>query len=209
MEPRNWTEVQQMKWNLRSMVGDAAHTVVRHSSLFTAMDICYHAGGRNIGFYGLLAATCAAKPGSTVPDDKRVDHVRPAYRAAQSIFSLFDDDVVPVTDVTIGFQCTRVPTNGAGVCKVMGDNATAPKAGVHCDLAHTTSVAHYPDSNEMMSADACRQRCCGTATSTSFGPLVVVVVVVVVVGVVVVVVVAATSTSIWTISHAFLISTPP
>ena len=107
MEPRNWTEVQQMKWNLRSMIGDAAHPIVRYSSLFTLVDVCYHAAAYNIGWYGLLASSCAPRvPGSVVADNKTVDHVRPAYRAAQSIYTLFDDDVVPVLDAVSLHACS-------------------------------------------------------------------------------------------------------
>jgi hypothetical protein len=43
----------QAKWNLRSMIGDAATPLVRYSSVFSAMDVCYDAGPRNnIGNYG-------------------------------------------------------------------------------------------------------------------------------------------------------------
>lgn len=43
----------QAKWNLRSMIGDAATPLVRYSSVFSAMDVCYDAGPwENIGNYG-------------------------------------------------------------------------------------------------------------------------------------------------------------
>ena len=61
------------------------------------------------------------------------------------------------------FQCERNATNSPGtdICRLDGDNATSPRTGMHCDLKVSTSVAHYPTGNEMASAEACRQKCCG------------------------------------------------
>lgn len=48
----------QAKWNLRSMIGDAATPLVRYSSVFSAMDVCYDAGPwNNIGKYGTAKLT--------------------------------------------------------------------------------------------------------------------------------------------------------
>ena len=50
---RGSSPCMQAKWNLRSMIGDAATPLVRYSSVFSAMDVCYDAGPRNnIGNYG-------------------------------------------------------------------------------------------------------------------------------------------------------------
>ena len=47
----NWTETRQAKWNLRSLIGDAAAPLVAYSSVFSAMDVCYAAADNpgNIG----------------------------------------------------------------------------------------------------------------------------------------------------------------
>lgn len=83
----NWTEVRQAKWNLRSMIGDAAEPLVRYSSVFSAMDVCYDAAPNNIGNYGLLAATCAqhGKRSEGNFPNKTVDHIKPAFSAVQSV----------------------------------------------------------------------------------------------------------------------------
>lgn len=119
---------------------------VRYSSLFTAMDICYDPGSNNVGFYGLVAATCA---GAHPYENKTVDHVRPAYRAAQSVMSLWDDDVVPVA-ANFTFTCDRPQADSR--CH----NATVPAVGYHCDLAHSSDVAHP----SVGSAIECQQACC-------------------------------------------------
>ena len=60
------------------------------------------------------------------------------------------------------FQCERNATNaGTDVCHLDGDNASSPRAGMHCDLKVGKYVGNYPASNEMDSAEACRQKCCG------------------------------------------------
>jgi len=38
MEPWNWTEAKQMKWNMRSMIGDAARQLVSEW-LFAAVKV--------------------------------------------------------------------------------------------------------------------------------------------------------------------------
>ena len=47
------------------MIGDAATPLVKYSSVFSAMDVCYDAAPENIGNYGLLAASCRAIEGTT------------------------------------------------------------------------------------------------------------------------------------------------
>ena len=59
------------------------------------------------------------------------------------------------------FQCERnATTAGTDICLLDGDNASSPRAGMHCDLAVAASVAHYAADNAMASAEACRQKCC-------------------------------------------------
>ena len=59
------------------------------------------------------------------------------------------------------FQCERNATNaGTDICLLDGDNASSPRAGMHCDLSVAVHVAHYPADNAMASAEACRQKCC-------------------------------------------------
>ena len=55
-------------------------------------------------------------PGSKVADNKTVDHVRPAYRAAQSIYTLFDDDVVPVPDAVSSHHLSAHPSPPCLAC---------------------------------------------------------------------------------------------
>ena len=88
----NWTETKQAKWNLRSMIGDAAAPIVRYSSVFTAMDVCYDEAPNNIGNYGLLAASCLrvdgvcenleSGSGARVCLNTTVGHVKPAFACA-------------------------------------------------------------------------------------------------------------------------------
>ena len=81
------------------MIGDASAGLVSMSSLFTMMDVCDDPEPTpgNVGFYGLLAATCE---GTHPYENKTVDHVKPAFVAARSVMSLFDDDIVPAAAVS-------------------------------------------------------------------------------------------------------------
>eukprot|EP00035_Acanthoeca_spectabilis_P026877 m.464571 g.464571 ORF g.464571 m.464571 type:complete len:665 (-) comp23580_c0_seq1:66-2060(-) len=152
MEPYNWTEAKQLKWDLRAMLGDAHAPVVNFSSVFTMVDICYHAEGSNIGVYGLLKAPCTG----THPDEnKTVAYARPAYRGVQTVTALWDDSVVAVPEAQFHFECTR-PTQPANQCR--WQNASAPVVGRHCDYANSTRVGHQ-DSG-LADASACQQACC-------------------------------------------------
>ena len=52
MEPFNWTETEQLKWDLRAMLGDAARPLVNFSSVFTIIDVCYEPEPNNVGKSG-------------------------------------------------------------------------------------------------------------------------------------------------------------
>ena len=164
----NWTEVRQAKWNLRSMIGDAARPLVKYSSVFSAMDICYDAAPNNIGNYGLLAATCiqhgSGKPGSPsrVYPNKTVDHVKLAFAAVQSVIQLFDDDIVPVEDAMLKFECDRKTTPANGFVCPVSAHATPPQANMHCNLKNTTHLKMLPALN----AEACRDACCSNLRCT-------------------------------------------
>jgi hypothetical protein len=89
MRERDWTELTQVKWDLRRMLGDHGRGI--STNLFTISDIHYAAGDHmeGVNSKGLL---------KTNPD-KTIERPKIAYKAAQNIFSLFDN------------QLERVPEN--------------------------------------------------------------------------------------------------
>lgn len=76
-----WTENTQAKWNLRRMLAHRARDVPMN--LFALSDMTYRpaSGGVYVNHKGLLA---------TNPDHS-VAYVKPSYRAAQVVYSIFDD----------------------------------------------------------------------------------------------------------------------
>ncbi|AQG80710.1 GH39 family glycosyl hydrolase [Spirosoma montaniterrae] len=90
----DWSELTQAKWDLRRMLGDHGRGIA--TNLFTISDIHYAAGDHMVGINskGLL---------ETNPD-KTIKRPKLAYKAAQHVFSLFDDQletlltVKPTTD---------------------------------------------------------------------------------------------------------------
>ncbi len=84
----DWSELTQAKWDLRRMLGDHGRGIA--TNLFTISDIHYAAGDHMVGVNtkGLL---------KTNPD-KTIERPKLAYRAAQHVFSLFDDRWVPLTE---------------------------------------------------------------------------------------------------------------
>eukprot|EP00041_Stephanoeca_diplocostata_P016169 m.315787 g.315787 ORF g.315787 m.315787 type:complete len:273 (-) comp20280_c1_seq6:104-922(-) len=162
MEPQNWTEALQLTWDIRSMVLHAAHRIVQLSSVFTLMDICYAPRDSNVGFYGLLAATCE---GAHPDENKTIDHVRPAFRAVQTVMSLFDDDVEAMAvntrdNVSVTFTCSNGHTyqgNHDEIPKLCRDSHPA-LSGHHCDL---DGAVHLPNGHLLTdTAETCRQACC-------------------------------------------------
>lgn len=85
---QDWTELTQAKWDLRRMLGDHGRGIA--TNLFTISDIHYAAGDHMVGINskGLL---------QTNPD-KTIKRPKLAYRAAQHVFSLFDDQLETLTE---------------------------------------------------------------------------------------------------------------
>ena len=73
-----WTELSQAKWALRRLLGDLGRDI--ESSYFAIMDMNYP---DEINRKGLLHAT----------EEKKVDHVKPAYYAVQNLTSIFDNNL--------------------------------------------------------------------------------------------------------------------
>ncbi|WP_046243312.1 GH39 family glycosyl hydrolase [Hymenobacter terrenus] len=95
LRDQDWSELTQAKWDLRRMLGDHGRGIA--TNLFTISDIHYAPGDHMVGVNtkGLL---------QTNPD-KTIKRPKMAYRAAQHVFSLFDEkleltaDAKPTTDV--------------------------------------------------------------------------------------------------------------
>lgn len=79
----DWSELTQAKWDLRRMLGDHGRGIA--TNLFTISDIHYAPGDHMVGVNtkGIL---------KTNPD-KTIDRPKIAYKAAQNVFSLFDDQL--------------------------------------------------------------------------------------------------------------------
>lgn len=84
-----WTETMQAKWDLRRLLAHHAKDVPMN--LFTMSDMHYTQvtnqttvdGVLRMNYKGLLATN----------PDQTIAHVKPAYYAAQTVFSIFDDTV--------------------------------------------------------------------------------------------------------------------
>jgi len=86
---QDWSELTQAKWDLRRMLGDHGRGIA--TNLFTISDIHYAAGDHMVGINskGLLQTNA----------DKTIKRPKLAYKAAQHVFSLFDDQIQRVIDV--------------------------------------------------------------------------------------------------------------
>lgn len=89
MTDQDWSELTQAKWDLRRMLGDHGRGIA--TNLFTISDIHYAAGDHMVGINskGLL---------QTNPD-KTIKRPKLAYKAAQHVFSTFDDQIETLTYV--------------------------------------------------------------------------------------------------------------
>ena len=92
-----WTELTQAKWNLRRLLAHHAKGVPMN--LFTLMELHYAAagGGVRVNTKGLLKSN----------PDKTVERPKPAYYAAQHVFSIFDDTLVRMADYPSTTTATR------------------------------------------------------------------------------------------------------
>ena len=89
MTDQDWSELTQAKWDLRRMLGDHGRGIA--TNLFTISDIHYAAGDHMVGINskGLL---------QTNPD-KTIKRPKLAYKAAQQVFALFDDQLETLANV--------------------------------------------------------------------------------------------------------------
>lgn len=91
----SWTENTQAKWNLRRML--AHHVKGVAFNLFTLSDLHYRQRNNTSGAAdGTLRMNYKGLVGTN--PDQTVSHVKQAYYAAQSVFSLFDDTLVQIAD---------------------------------------------------------------------------------------------------------------
>jgi len=84
-----WSETTQAKWNLRRLLAHRAKDVPMN--LFAISDMHYrNPDGTNLrmNYKGLLGTN----------PDQSISHVKPAYRAAQHVFSIFDATVERLAD---------------------------------------------------------------------------------------------------------------
>jgi hypothetical protein len=81
------TETIQAKWNLRRML--AHHGKDVPFNLFTMIDLHYRWGGKlDMNYKGLLASR----------EDQTVAYAKPAYFAAQYVFTVFDDSLIRIAN---------------------------------------------------------------------------------------------------------------
>lgn len=125
----HWTENTQAKWNLRRMLAHRARDVPMN--LFALSDMTYSpaSGGTYVNHKGLLATN----------PDRGVAYVKPAYRAAQAVYAIFDDTLARVAsfphattalrDVTVsGYR--RVADGATAVAYWFNDAAPGEANGV-------------------------------------------------------------------------------
>ena len=105
------TETIQAKWNLRRML--AHHGKDVPFNLFTMVDLHYRWGGKlDMNYKGLLASR----------EDQTVAYAKPAYFAAQTVFAVFDDSLVRLTNFTSTASVTNAIAAFAYASKT-GDQA--------------------------------------------------------------------------------------
>ncbi|MBD2754360.1 GH39 family glycosyl hydrolase [Spirosoma validum] len=116
----DWTELSQAKWDLRRMLGDHGRGIA--TNLFTISDIHYAAGDHMTGVNtkGLL---------KTNPD-KTIDRPKLAYKAAQHVFTTFDDQIElldkakpTVSQTTVSAFQYRHKKNGGSLVTVWSGEA--------------------------------------------------------------------------------------
>ncbi|MBM3874609.1 MAG: hypothetical protein FJ382_12925 [Verrucomicrobia bacterium] len=103
----SWTETTQAKWNVRRLLAHRAKDVPMN--LFTLSDMHYTQASNQGGPDGLLRMNYKGLLGTN--PDQTVSHVKPAYYAAQNVFSIFDDTLTRITD----FPSTSTALRGLAV----------------------------------------------------------------------------------------------
>lgn len=103
----SWSELSQSKWDLRRMLGDYGRGI--NTSLFSISDMHYGWGTENvrINTKGILKTN----------EDKTIDRPKMAYKAAQHVFSLFDDQIK--IDSTAKLETTQI-NQSFFACKQVG-----------------------------------------------------------------------------------------
>ena len=87
LKGRPWSELTQAKWDLRRMLAHRGRDLP--FNLFTLVDLKYTAQGMSgMNTKGLLKAN----------EDRTVAGAKPAYRAAQHVFTVFDDSLKRIAD---------------------------------------------------------------------------------------------------------------
>lgn len=100
----SWTEDTQTKWNLRRMLAHHAKDVPMN--LFTMSDMHYKQGNNTSGQPdGVLRMNYKGLLGTNA--DQTVSHVKPAYFAAQRVFSIFDDTLRRLPDYPFSSTALR------------------------------------------------------------------------------------------------------
>lgn len=89
-----WTETTQAKWNLRRLLAHRAKDIP--VNLFTLSDMHYTTASNQGGDDGVLRMNYKGLLGTRA--DQTVSHVKPAYFAAQHVFSIFDQSVQRLPD---------------------------------------------------------------------------------------------------------------
>ena len=95
-----WSEVAQAKWDTRRMLGDLGHDV--ESSVFSIMEMRYTSGPiSTFNTKGILKSDAAGK----------VERPKLAYRAVQTVTSVFDDQLTRIVHVEHTFNDKVAPND--------------------------------------------------------------------------------------------------
>ena len=101
LKNREWTEYQQVKWDLRRMANDFKLGIP--SSVFTFADLNY---GWMLQSFGMIRMNLRNEP----------IYKRPSYHGVQHMASLFTTDITPDNDIKVESQCGKT-INSVGLRK--------------------------------------------------------------------------------------------
>ncbi len=95
-----WSEISQAKWNTRRMLGDLGHDI--ESSVFSIAEMHYTSGPiSTFNTKGILKSA----------PDKRIERPKLAYRAIQTVTSVFDGSLKRIAHVEHTFNDKLVPAD--------------------------------------------------------------------------------------------------